>query len=177
MVLASLVLLGCAQSALADARGHLDRHRDLQRASMLLPSDQRHDLKYNPTAGTLPAFPNETAGSFFSGVFTDHVVLQREPAKAAVYGVIFGAEAGTAVTVTVTTSEGAKLYDAPGTVMHTEVKAPGGAYAKWKAFLKPAPAGGNFTVSVSCTSCANTTASKLVDVVSTYYAHAAAHIT
>ena len=53
-------------------------------------TDFDENLKYNPTAGTLPAFPNETAGTFFSGVFTDHVVLQREPAKAAVYGVIFG---------------------------------------------------------------------------------------
>ena len=88
-LLAVLLLLACAApSVLAD--GRLDRHRALQRASGLLPSEERHNLKYNPTAGTLPAFPNETAGIFFSGVFTDHVVLQREPAKAAVYGVIFG---------------------------------------------------------------------------------------
>ena len=43
----------------------------------------------------MEAFPNTTAGTFFSGVFGDHVVLQREPAKAAVYGVIFGAFAPT----------------------------------------------------------------------------------
>ena len=61
------------------------------------------------------------------------------------------AEAGTTVTVTVASPEGSKLYDVPGTVMQTGLTdAPGGAYAKWKAFLKPAPAGGNFTVSVSC---------------------------
>ena len=91
VVLAALLLLACAApSVLADGRGRIDRYRDLQRSSGLLPSEERHNLKYNPTAGTLPAFPNETAGTFFSGVFTDHVVLQREPAKAAVYGVIFG---------------------------------------------------------------------------------------
>ena len=50
------------------------------------------------------------------------------------------------------------------TVMLTEQQMTGGRYAKWKAFLKPAPAGGNFTVSVSCAGCANTTKATIADV-------------
>ena len=105
------------------------RHRDLQRASGLMQLPELA-AKFSPTAGTMEAFPNTTAGTFFSGVFGDHVVLQREPAKAAVYGVIFGAKAGTTVTVDVASPSGTAIYSVPGTVMVTEQQMPGGRYAK-----------------------------------------------
>ena len=158
---AAVALLSAAASSSSDEA----RHRDLQRASGLMQLPQAElAAKYSPTAGTMEAFPNTTAGTFFSGVFGDHVVLQREPAKAAVYGVIFGAEEGTTVTVDVASPSGTAIYSVPGSVMVTEQQMPGGRYAKWKAFLKPAPAGGNFTVSVSCAGCANTTKATIADV-------------
>ena len=152
------------QLAAADSMGEADRQRHLQLASGLIPEAERLASKYNPTAGTLPPFPNATAGTFFSGVFGDHVVLQREPAKAAIYGVIFGAEDGTTVTVDVGSASGAKIYSVPATVMLTDTQMPGGRYAKWKAYLKPSAAGGNFTVAASCASCKNSSASSISDV-------------
>ena len=46
----------------------------------------------------LPKFPTGVKGVFFSGAFTDHVVLQRG-APAAVYGVVVGAKARPAETL------------------------------------------------------------------------------
>ena len=157
---AELWRLGAATAVL----GEQERLHHLQVASGLLPEAERLQSKYDPTAGTLPPFPNATAGTFFSGVFGDHTVLQREPAKAAVYGVIFGARSGTTVTVDVGSAGGAKLYSVQASVVLTEKQMPGGQYAKWKAFLKPATAGGNFTISASCASCTNTTVSSISDV-------------
>ena len=126
---AAVALLSAAASSSAASSSEEARHRDLQRASGLIPEAELA-AKYSPTAGTMEAFPNTTAGTFFSGVFGDHVVLQREPAKAAVYGVIFGAKAGTTVTVDVASPSGAAIYSVPGTVMLTEQQMPGGRYAK-----------------------------------------------
>ena len=164
IICAGLLLLQLqAPLAAADGLGEKDRLRHLQRASGLLPEAERLQSKYDPTAGTLPPFPNSTAGTFFSGVFSDHTVLQRE-AKAAVYGVIFGAQSSTTVTVDVSSPAGMKLYSVQATVILTEKQMPGGQYAKWKAYLKPAPAGGNFSVSASCASCTNTSVSTIHDV-------------
>ena len=71
------------------------------------------------------------------------MVLQRAPAKAAVYGTVHGPPSS-AVSVTVTPQSGAPY------VVAAQVK---GAtnHVKWKAFLKPAPAGGNFTIAAKCT--------------------------
>eukprot|EP01043_Picozoa_sp_COSAG02_P067118 COSAG02_NODE_10672_length_1886_cov_1.420257_3_plen_98_part_00 len=91
-------------------------------------------------------------------------MLQRKPAKAAVYGVIFGAQSSTTVTVNVGSAAGMKIYSVQASVILTEKQMPGGQYAKWKAYLKPTPAGGNFTVSASCASCTNTSASIIHDV-------------
>ena len=39
----------------------------------------------------LDPFPNATAGTFFSGVFSDGAVLQRAPRSARLFGVVIGA--------------------------------------------------------------------------------------
>ena len=74
--------------------------------------------------------------------------IQRAPAKAAIYGVVFGAEPATAVSLEVATvsasGEVTSTYTVQGKVMPTDKQPPGGRYAQWKAFLKPAPAGGEF---------------------------------
>eukprot|EP01043_Picozoa_sp_COSAG02_P067119 COSAG02_NODE_10672_length_1886_cov_1.420257_4_plen_93_part_00 len=62
---AGLLLLQLqAPLAAADGLGEKDRLRHLQRASGLLSEAERLQSKYNPTAGTLPPFPNSTAGTF-----------------------------------------------------------------------------------------------------------------
>ena len=79
-----------------------------------------------------------TPGMFFSGVFTDHVVLQRAPARAAVYG--GGCSSGT-VSVTVT----------KGIVLVETVNASAASRAgEWKALLTAQPAGGAFTIKATC---------------------------
>ena len=176
-MLPTLLMLGASAASAtevdeADAwrLSEAQRFRDLQLASGLLGSQaERDQAKYNPTAGTMPAFPNGTAGTFFSGVFSDHVVLQRGPSKAAVFGVVFGAETATEVDVTVASVSGSgdvtDSYSVKAAVMLTGKTYPGGRYAQWKAFLKPAPAGGNFTITAGCSSCKNTTAkARLADV-------------
>jgi hypothetical protein len=103
------------------------------------------------------------AGTNFAGVFTDHVVLQRAPAKAAVYGVVIGemSELGSMGTVGVSvTVSGSASY----TVEAEHVDVVNATYARWKAFLKPAPAGGEYTISAKCSGCNNTTAKTLSDV-------------
>lgn len=168
MWLAAFAGLGLAQLGTSAALySETDRLRQLQVSSGLLPEAVRLQSKYDPTAGTLPPFPNDTAGTFFSGVFSDHTVLQREPAKAVVFGVLFGAQSSTTVTVTVVDvvpANGATMYSVQADVMLSDIQMPSGRYAKWKAYLKPTPAGGNFTISVSCASCTNTTVTTINDV-------------
>eukprot|EP01052_Picozoa_sp_SAG31_P028336 SAG31_NODE_2726_length_5182_cov_1.523903_3_plen_109_part_00 len=55
-----------------------------------------------------PAPPPPAQGIYFSGFFTDHAVLQRGPAKAAVYGAVGGSASSVSLTVT---EEGAPAYD------------------------------------------------------------------
>ena len=50
--------------------------------------------------------PQDVAGTFFSGVLSDHAVLQRAPALAAVMGVVIGAMPSTTVTVSVSSEKG-----------------------------------------------------------------------
>ena len=50
--------------------------------------------------------PQDVAGTFFSGVLSDHAVLQRAPAVAAVMGVVIGATPSTTVTVSVGSDKG-----------------------------------------------------------------------
>eukprot|EP00729_Bicosta_minor_P028326 gene28326-35022_t len=118
---------------------------------------------YTP-GSSLPNFPNTTAGTFFSGAFTDHVVLQREPAKSAVYGVVIGATPSTIVSVTVAGDVAHTSYTVAAKVEVTNKAVPSGKYGRWKALLTPQAAGGNYTISVACTNCANTTSSTLYDV-------------
>lgn len=144
------------------------QHRDRLAASGLLhPAAAAARLapsKY-ASAGTRPAWDLTRPGTFFAGSFSDHAVLQRAPQLAAIYGVVIGAQAGTDVVVTVASLEGSgSPYTVAATVDVTKVRAAGGSYARWKALLNAAPAGGNFTITVACSTCANTTAVNITDV-------------
>ena len=100
----------------------------------------------------LDPFPNATAGTFFSGVFSDGAVLQRAPRSARLFGVVIGATEDTTVTVAV---DGTGVsYEVLAEIELTAMKVKaGGLYARWKATLKPHEAGGNFTAAASCAKC------------------------
>ena len=89
----------------------------------------------------------------FSAGFSDDMVLQRGPAKAAVYG--FGAGPVT-VKVAGTDGSGAAVsYSVSGSAAASSGEAAaageaaGEAPGHWKAFLRPAAAGGSYTVTAS----------------------------
>ena len=99
-----------------------------------------------------PAPPPPAFG--FSPVLGDYMVLQRAPAAAAVYGQVLPGT--TAVTVTV--SDGTTSYDVKATVGKDATHQPFGyvdpgtganlpvVNETWKAILKPAAAGGDYTI-------------------------------
>ena len=101
-----------------------------------------------------------TPGTYFSGTITDRTVLQRgAETQAGVYGTVVGAQAGTAVSITVN-EEGVGAYS-----LRAEIISRNGTELSWHALLKPhAASGGNVTISASCASCANDTAATIRDL-------------
>jgi len=99
----------------------------------------------------------------FSVGFDDDMVLQRAPAKAAVYGHVVGdGVTGASVAVTVTSASSsdsytvqAQLAPAPTYCLPSSgTKDCAANYsASWKAYLKPAPAGGEYTITAVCAGC------------------------
>ena len=103
-------------------------------------------------------------GAWISGVFSDSAVLQRAPAKAAIFGAagtIFGngtiaPDSGATVTVSIKEGGGGSSYTVTATAATD-----GG----WKVLLKPAQAGGDYTISAACTSgCAGKQPHAIVNV-------------
>ena len=96
-------------------------------------------------------------GTFFAGSLTDHAVLQKGTAHAAVYGVSFGATAETKVTVTVS-----EKGETPYTVAADLIPTGHAGNVTWKALLHPhADQGGSATISAACSGCTNTTAATI----------------
>ena len=81
----------------------------------------------------------------FNATFSSHMVLQRQPAKAAVYGVAPASADPPAVNITVATASGDAVYTVPADVTPN----PSSSGWDWKALLQPAPAGGNYTITAS----------------------------
>ena len=79
----------------------------------------------------------------FSNVFSDEMVLQMEPASAAVYGYFSGTSPAAKVTVTVSSGTH-ESYSVDATVDSTK--------GTWKAFLKPTAAGGSYRIVAACAS-------------------------
>ena len=79
------------------------------------------------------------------------MVLQSGPSKSAVYGTVASGASPSKISVTVTPVGGdhADIADAVYTVGAVVSGGVAGANATWKAFLKPTPAGGNFSVVAS----------------------------
>lgn len=168
LLLGALKLCFCESGDASGVAPPSRRTQDLARSSGLLlgGAEERMRVKYQP-GNSLPPFPNSSAGTFFSGVFANHAVLQRGPARAAVFGVLFGAKTDTTVELTLRsrTPHGNHSHQKVDAVVTlTGQTTPSGQYAKWKALLSPVSAGGNYTLSVSCKNCQNSTASTLVDI-------------
>lgn len=96
----------------------------------------------------------------------DNIVLQRAPAKAAVYG-LYGlldtSPKDAKVKVSVTSETTGAMYSVDA-VLNTVHQVAGNpeyaactdcppAYATWKALLNPTEAGGNYTIAATCTGC------------------------
>eukprot|EP01045_Picozoa_sp_COSAG04_P043708 COSAG04_NODE_14452_length_567_cov_1.051282_1_plen_142_part_01 len=102
--------------------------------------------------------PAPAAGVSFSGVFTDHTVLQRgATAQAAVYGAVTGAATG----VTLAVSEaGAAKYSVKAQIVEKTAE-----NVTWKALLHPhAEYGGNVTITASCAGCTGNTSATISDL-------------
>ena len=79
--------------------------------------------------------------------FTDNAILQRAPAKAALYGRVSPLPpSGATVDVTVTPALGGKSS------FPAEMYADG----TWKVLLPPTPAGGAYSATATCAKCTNT---------------------
>ena len=93
-------------------------------------------------------------GAWFSGVFTDHAVLQRSPQSATVYGVIVDSSGTLAVpTLKVSvTLHSNSIGDTNVAAQHVDVV--NKSYARWKAVLPPTAGGTEeYSVSVTCSGC------------------------
>jgi hypothetical protein len=113
------------------------------------------------TPAPTPADPSYNGTIGFADACGDHMVLQQQPAKAAVYGPVGNVQAGhtpvveVTVTSTITIHGPATSY----TVQAAIVTHPGrGAFSprlsypvSWKALLKPASQGGTYTIVAKCT--------------------------
>ena len=75
----------------------------------------------------------------FNSTLGSNMVLQQQPAAAAVYGAVIGAT--TNVTVTIVDSGGGASYTVGAAVTQ----------GLWKALLRPTPAGGNFSITATAT--------------------------
>ena len=157
-----LVSAGSAPAAAAAAEGEGEGEGDGDAQSRWLARSGLGDLGGTPTLS-----PTDwPAGASFAGVFSDHAVLQRAPAKAAVYGVVVGSPSPS-VTVTVT-AEGGAGGSGEAYSVDAAIDVVNATYSRWKAFLKPAEAGGSYTVAAACTTCTapNGTATRTIsDVV------------
>ena len=116
--------------------------------------------------GIPTTLPNGTAGFvcpkalLFSTGFDSDMVLQRAPAKAAVYGQMVAAAPGADASVAVTVTAGGSSYTvqaqitpAPTYCLKVGKICAANYSATWKAYLRPAPAGGDVTITAVCTGC------------------------
>ena len=105
------------------------------------------------SAASEPGPPPLPSPVSFNATFSPGVVLQRAPAKAAVYGML--GDGGQSVSIKVSSSGGAD-YSVAATVNGQG----------WIAYLQPAEAStSTFTITATCKGCTNSTPAVLDDVV------------
>jgi sialate O-acetylesterase len=103
------------------------------------------------------AVPLSREGAVFSGTFGNGMVLQRSPEKAAIYGKINCTHYDVgmvepSVHVNMTSKTTGSSFSVQATL---------NADLSWKAFLTPTEAGGDYTISVNCEECCDTSASTI----------------
>lgn len=108
------------------------------------------------STGSAPPPPPSPVGISFNSTQGDTMVLQQAPAKACVYGML--GEGGTAAMVSMTSSSDPGLGALEVAARLTDDG------TGWKACLAPQNAGGDFTITATCTGCINTTAAVLNNV-------------
>lgn len=96
--------------------------------------------------------PFDLTQVLFSAAFSTHMVLQRAPQVAAVFGT---ATPGAAVTVTLTGPAGYSFTSPPRVVVSSPDMT---LHGTWKVLLPARPAGFGYTVVAACAGCANATA-------------------
>jgi len=102
--------------------------------------------------------PFDQTRVLFSGIFSDHGVLQRAPARAALFGT---AAAGAHVTVSVAGPNG-YAHTTPQTVVASTSDP--AIHGTWKVLLPARPPGVGYTITARCDACDNATAASLTDV-------------
>ena len=134
------------------------------------PACEYYSKSKKKGCGVVTKLPNGTQGYVcpkalaFSVGFDSDMVLQRAPAKAAVYGQMVGGGDGASVSVTVSEVGGSRYtvkaliapapaYCLPSDPAHLGNGCAANYSASWKVLLKPAPAGGEYTITAVCTGC------------------------
>ena len=102
--------------------------------------------------------PFDLTKVLFSGTFSDHMVLQREPRRSAVFGT---ASIGATVSIVLTDPNGGRQSLGPVTVANSADPAVNGT---WKVLLPSQPAGFGYALEAQCTGCLNSTSANLKDV-------------
>lgn len=108
-----------------------------------------------------PPAPPQAVPVTFNSTQSSFMVLQQAPAKSAVYGVV-GTPSTTALSPTITvtvqdTASGGASYIVQASITNNGTE--------WKALLNPSSGpGGDFTITATCTGCANSTAAVLEHV-------------
>eukprot|EP00756_Hemistasia_phaeocysticola_P054911 Hpha_TRINITY_DN30826_c0_g1::TRINITY_DN30826_c0_g1_i1::g.155682::m.155682/K05970/SIAE; sialate O-acetylesterase len=97
------------------------------------------------------------AGAYFSKLFSDNTVLQRGPARAALYGLVYGDQGKP-------TSAGASVNVdlSPAVQGQNQFHATTQKDGSWKVLLPSGNTGGNYTATVSCPTCASGTANQTI---------------
>ena len=102
--------------------------------------------------------PFDLTRALFSGAFSSHMVLQREPQRSAAFGT---AKPGAEVTVTLSGPDGFSHEVTTVAVDHASDPA---MHGTWKVLLPARPPGFGYSMSAACGSCENATAAVLTDI-------------
>jgi hypothetical protein len=116
-------------------------------------------LLYSSVAGDKhgPRAPPSTPGITFNASFGSNMVLQQRPAKACVYGLLGTNGQSAEIRISGTTDAGDDVAYGVAAVVSENGSG-------WKACLQPEAAGGDYTITATCTGCTNKTTAVITQV-------------
>jgi hypothetical protein len=103
--------------------------------------------------------PFDLTKALFSGTFSSHGVLQRAPRQSSVYGT---AKPGATVVVQLN-GPNSYVYSSPASPV-ANLPSDRSVHGTWRVILPPQPAGFGYSLTVTCTGCANATAASITDI-------------